>query len=362
MLPGIPALEAVVRAHSEQLIKLNTELSSAFAQVTAELREIRDSATSTSSSLTSLANQVTALTNLVTQNQTGGETEPALQDVFPPASTPPAPPDLGLDPRWEPTLSSPSAYAGVFDLCQGYLGQCELLFHHQPSRFRTEGARVSLIMSTLTGRALDWAIAAVRQNPRLANHLAEFLEEFRRVFDHPTQGSDAAGRLHTLCQETRSVADYTLEFRTLAADSGWDDAALRSAYRRGLSEELKDLLVRDQPSSLNELATLAHRLDDRLRERRQERAQWRESSSRNPSVRLETKVPHRGPAHTNPAFLPSSAHRDSAAEGEEPMQLGRSQLTPGIREHRFRQRLCLYCGGEGHVLRTCPTRPKDPAH
>ena len=144
-------------------------------------------------------------------------------------------------------------------------------------------------MSTLTGRALDWAIAAVRQNPRLSNNLSEFLEEFRRVFDHPTLGSDAAGRLHRLCQGTRSVADYTLEFRTLAADSGWDDAALRSAYQRVLSEELKDLLVRDQPTSLNDLATLAHRLDDRLRERRLERAQRREGSSRNPPARLETK-------------------------------------------------------------------------
>ena len=239
VLPGIPALEAVVRSHSEHLIKLNTELSSAFAQVTGEMGEIRNSATSTSTVLTSLSNQVTALTDLVTRLlpvRTGGGTEPALQDALPPAPAPPAPPDLGLDPRWEPTLSSPSAYAGVFDLCRGYLGQCEILFRHQPSRFRTDGARVALIMSTLTGRALDWAIAAVRQNPRLSNHLSEFLEEFRRVFDHPTQGSDAAGRLHTLSQDTRSVADYTLEFRTLAADSGWDDAALRSAYRRGLSD------------------------------------------------------------------------------------------------------------------------------
>ena len=309
VLPGISALESVVRAHSDQLIKLNTELSSAFAQVTGEMGDLQNSAASTS---TVLSNQVTTLTDLDTRLlpvRTGGSTEPAPQAAPPSAPAPPTPPDQSLDPRWEPTLSAPNAYAGGFDLCQGYLGQCELLFCHQPSRYRTEGARVALIMSTLTGRALDWAIAAVRQNPRLSNNLAEFLEEFRRVFDYPTQGSDAAGRLDTLCQGTRSVADYTLEFRTLAADSGWDDATLRSAYRQGLSEELKDLLVRDQPTSLNDLATLAQ-----------------------------------------------------VTEGEEPMQLGRSRLTPSVREHRFRERLCLYCGGGGHIIRTCPTRPKDPAH
>ena len=344
VLPGIPALESVVRAHSDQLIKLNTELSSAFAQVTREMGDLRSSATSTSTALASLSNQVTALTDLVTwllPVRTGGSTEPAPQAAPPSAPAPPAPPDQSLDPRWEPTLSAPSAYAGGFDLCRGYLGQCELLFCHQPSRYRTEGARVALIMSTLTGRALDWAIAAVRQNPRLSNNLPEFLEEFRRVFDHPTQGSDMVGCLHTLCQGTRSVADHTLEFRTLAADSGWDDAALRSAYRRGLSEELKCL-------------------DDRLRERRLERAQRREGSSRNPPARLETN-PHRClTSPTNPASFPSGTDLSRATEGEEPMQLGQSRLAPGVREHR--ERLCLYCGGGGHIIRTCPTRPKHPAH
>ena len=182
------------------------------------------------------------------------------------------------------------------------------------------------------------------------------------MFDHPTQGSDAAGCLHTLCQGTRGVADYTLEFRTLAADSGWDNATLRSAYRQGLSEELKDLLVRDQPTSLNDLATLAHRLDDRLRERRLERVQRREGPSRYPLSHLGSS-PHRYVRFpTKPASLSSGTDQSRASEGEEPMQLGRSSLTPSVREHRFRERLCLYCGGGGHIIRNCPTRPKDPAH
>ena len=237
VLPGIPVLESVVCAHSDQLIKLNSELSSAFAQVTGEMGDLRSSATTTSTTLSSLSNQVSTLTDLVTQLlpvRAGGSGDSAPQATPSSALTPPTPPDQALDPRWEPTLSAPHAYAGGFDTCRGYLGQCELLFCHQPSRYRMDGARVALIMSTLTGRALDWAVAAVRQHPRLSTNLSEFLEEFRRVFDHPSQGSDAAGRLHTLCQGTRGVADYTLEFRTLAADSGWDDAALRSAYRRGL--------------------------------------------------------------------------------------------------------------------------------
>ena len=200
MLLGQPALESVVQAHSDQLIKLNTELSSAFTQVTGEKGALRTSATSTSTALASLSSQVTTLTDLVTQLlpvRAGGGSNPAPPASPPPAPIPIAPPDQPLDPRWEPTLSPPNAYAGGFDLCRGFLGQCELLFCHQSSRFRTDGARVALTMSSLTGRALNWAVAAVGQTPRLSTNLSEFLEEFRRVFDHPTQGSDAAG-IYTL--------------------------------------------------------------------------------------------------------------------------------------------------------------------
>ena len=158
------------------------------------------------------------------------------------------------------------------------------------------------------------------------------------------------------------MADYTLEFRTLAADSGWDDIALRSAYRRGLSEDLKDLLVRDCSASLNELATLVHRLDDRLRERRRERAQLREGPSRKNPNRYEENQTVRNTVTTNPVCFPSSTEVSRPLEGEEPMQLGRTRLTPDVRERRFWERRCFYCGGGGHVLRTCPTRPKDTAH
>ena len=103
----------------------------------------------------------------------------------------------------------------------------------------------------------------VGNNTQLSSNLQQLSEEFKSVFDHPSNGADAAGRLHSIQQGPRSIAKYTLEFRTLAANSGWDDNALRSAYRRGLSEEMKDLLVRDRPAS-HSLVTLALLMDERL--------------------------------------------------------------------------------------------------
>ena len=150
--PGQSGLETVVRSHSVQLTKLNTELMSAFAQVTGEMDAFRASSASTSTALSSLSSQVAALTDLVTSLLPVRVPEP---NPSPPAVPPVAPTELPLDPRWEPSLPPPKPYAGEFDQCRGFLGQCELLFCHQASRFRFDRAHVALIMSSLTDWALD---------------------------------------------------------------------------------------------------------------------------------------------------------------------------------------------------------------
>ena len=170
MLPGIPVLESVVRAHSDQLIKLNSELSSAFAQVTGEMGDLRSSATTTSTTLSSLSNQVTTLTDLVTRLlpvRTGGSGDPAAQVPPSSAPAPPTPPDQALDPRWEPTLSAPHAYAGGFDLCRGYLGQCELLFCHQPSGSHGWRSCRTVGRCGSGGRAVVWQSEGCRFDPTL---------------------------------------------------------------------------------------------------------------------------------------------------------------------------------------------------
>ncbi len=68
-------------------------------------------------------------------------------------------------------------------------------------------------------------------------------------------------------QGKRSVMFYAIEFRTLVADSGWNQLALVYAFFNGLSERVKDLLTPlDLPSELNALVSLVSRIDKRLME------------------------------------------------------------------------------------------------
>lgn len=85
--------------------------------------------------------------------------------------------------------------------------------------------------------------------------------------EHPIQGKEATSQLLTLCQGSQSVATHTIEFRILAAESGWNKIALLGVIIHGLSEEIKDkLAARDEMDSLKDLISFC--LDKLLRERR----------------------------------------------------------------------------------------------
>ena len=351
------SLASVVAAQGVRLEKLTTGVDSAFNIVQSEINELRQSSAGTVAAISKLSDQLIALTSAITTQAAHNVAPPAPGEVNPPIGIDPALAPLSDDPSREPNIPSPKTYEGDLARCCGFVTQCELVFRHNPSRFYSDDAKIAFIVSLLSGRALDWAVASFNHDALFASEYSRFISEFRLVFDHPPDGSDSATRLHSLNQGTRSVAEYAVEFRILAARSFWGDAALRSAFRRGLNEPIKDLILRDQPSSLSELIALALKVDDRLRERRLER-----------STRITSPAPRSNRPFT-PRELPviANSHVTSnplvtVTNETEPMQLGRSRLTPTMREHRMQNRLCLYCGKSGHFIQACDVRPKDQTH
>ena len=358
-----PELRQLVFGQATELSTLQQELNKAFPAVQSQITALEKTSQTTVSTVTGLSAQIQSISAALTGIQQSLDAlrvqDPnPVQSPGPSTSNQAANPDLHApqQPRAEPGLVSPRPFNGNFDQSKGFLAQCELLFTHQPSKYSTDGAKIAFIMSLLVDDALSWAIAAVENNSDFSTDYSQFKGEFRAVFDHPADGQDASSRLLTIRQGSRSVAQYTLQFRILAAESRWNDHALLSVYRKGLNDSIKDLIVRDTPTTLSELISLSLKMDTRLQERRADKAQ------RMPSRPASHAVSHASPSTATPPNPTPVMLPPQTPFAGEPMEIGHSRISQEEREHRASNQLCFYCGQPGHYLRTCPTRrPKGPA-
>ena len=186
--------------------------------------------------------------------------------------------------------------------------------------------------------------------PRVCDTLAGFLGALKRTFDPVNSSREEAQQLSHLRQGKNSVCDYAIHFRTLAAESGWNNTALYNTFLKGLTPTIQDLLVPlDLPADLDALIALAIRTDNRRRQFQQQR----ESTPREPG-RMTTTPASKWP--TQQRSPPSTLPHLQAAPVEEPMHLGRARLTPEERQWRLKEGRCFYCGETGHLVSSCPAK------
>ncbi len=141
-----------------------------------------------------------------------------------------------------------------------------------------------------------------------------------------------------LRQGERTVTDYSIEFRTLAAECGWNSEAQWDMFLYGLSDVIKDEIYSlDLPTGVDKLIDLAIRVDTRLRRRGQQTFRGLPVFPQGhfSSVSDEAVFSHPNPEH---------------------MQMGRSRLSQQEKRRRRERGLCLYCGAAGHTALQCPVK------
>lgn len=240
----------------------------------------------------------------------------------------------------EPHANNPPPYDGDPSSCRAFLSQCSLVFALQPRRYVTEESKVAFVITLLKGRARDWATAVWDARAPFCAMFEDFRAKMTKLFDRSAQGDEAAFQLAQLSQGGRSVTDYFVLFRTLAAACTWNEAALRARFRDGLDDYIQDeIATHDLPRDFDALVDLALRVEARLHRSQHRRVSGASWMNEGPSSDPRTPLPTTSP---------------------EPMQLGRLRLT--VEEKRFclARGLCLYCGKPGHRALQCPL--KAPAH
>ncbi|KAL0186755.1 hypothetical protein M9458_018425, partial [Cirrhinus mrigala] len=182
--------------------------------------------------------------------------------VTPP--TPPAPlaapgPSAAAQ-QLEPRLPPPEVYSGEPNFCRAFLTKCSMHFALQPRTFVSEESKVAFVLTLLTGRAALWGTAVWENQDPCCASFSTLLAEMKRVFDRAASGREAARTLMDLRQGERSVSDYSIEFRTLAAECQWNEEAQWDMFLHGLADRVqKEIYALDLPANLNGLIDLALR-------------------------------------------------------------------------------------------------------
>ncbi|KAK3536778.1 hypothetical protein QTP86_025088, partial [Hemibagrus guttatus] len=177
------------------------------------------------------------------------------------------------------------------------------------------------------------------QNSPVIQSYAGFVDHFKEVFGKTSWDSSMGEELCRLQQGKLTVPEYALQFRTLAAKSGWNEQALLAAYRQGLNPQVRlHLAAYEDAIELERLIQLSIRVAARM-----------QSCVNEPQDQSPHSTWRNRPAPvSSPEPVP------------EPMHLGASHLTPAERQRWLTRNLCLYCGAPGHALPECPIRPPRP--
>ncbi|KAK3531899.1 hypothetical protein QTP70_034403, partial [Hemibagrus guttatus] len=240
-------------------------------------------------------------------------------------------------------VAAPALYSGAAEDCNGFLLQCSLALEMQPHSYPDDRAKVAFIVSHLGGKALRWAEPLWTQNHPIMSSLPRFIEHFKEVFGQPERDSSLGERLCRLKQGSMSVSEYALQFRTLAAASGWNEQALITMYLQGLDPRVRlHLAAYEDSIGLERFIQLSIRYATCMQ------------------LCLEE---HQGQTATVTLARPPETVNDPEPDSEA-MHLGHSGVSAAERQQERQRRLtqnrCFYCGGSGHFVGECPIRPARP--
>jgi hypothetical protein len=247
-----------------------------------------------------------------------------------------------------PKLSSPDGYDGKKKGRPARQWMARVLAWMELSRaaFPNERAVLLYLLHLLKDDAANWAEPHLRKvldsTSGALTTIPEFVNQFYSAFDDPDAERAAERKIQELTQDSvpsKSTAEYTTEFRNLAADLDWGDSALMASFRRGLHWKVKEILSQKetQPRSLEEFIQVAIQIDNIRRENEANR-----------------------PAKTNPTTKRVTISTPAAVTVKRDVKALPNYVDKTERKRRREAGLCIKCGLTGHTIKDCKVGWKPP--
>ncbi|KEY73641.1 hypothetical protein S7711_09999 [Stachybotrys chartarum IBT 7711] len=201
----------------------------------------------------------------------------------------------GKDPGEVLRPSAPEQWDGNAAMLQGFLTQLRTFFHYYPLQFDNNApAMVTYATGRMKGAALQWMEPYLREynqrrddssaaTIRLFHHYAAFETTLKETFGRIDEEREIEMKLRSL-KQIGSASKYIAELRQLLSHLGDVSNREQMTYLyQGLKEEVKDELCKeDRPSTFNQYAAMAVKIDDRIYQRRLERGRGRNNNAPRP--------------------------------------------------------------------------------
>jgi hypothetical protein len=156
----------------------------------------------------------------------------------------------------EPQISLSEKFDGTRLKFRGFVSQVCLIMQLHPRRYSDDTTHVGFVGTLLTGIVATWFAPILKTSSPLLQDFNAFMAEFEAVFGDSDKARTLVNKLRRLQQGTRSAIVYASEFRQLACDVNWEEAALIDQFRCGLRDDVQDLLLTlADPSSFSETIT-----------------------------------------------------------------------------------------------------------
>jgi len=255
----------------------------------------------------------------------------------------------------------PDPFDGSALKAESFWSQLENYYYLNSDNFSDESRRVSSALThfklgTTAGEwARDLTQEALKRSPVDFGTWANFRDQFKIQFIPVESHLDATNKMHSTIQGNRPFNEWYQEWSTYANRANVDDNTKIYAFRKCIIPALNDKLlgVNPPPKTLTELVNLCRAFEQSYRlfgrklnnfgRRFQELSL--DSSSDNPDTSIELN--YSGPLSK---IIPggSTANQNNKRKF--------TKLTPGQRQYRIKNKLCLYCGEPGHFSNSCPKK------
>jgi len=230
-----------------------------------------------------------------------------------------------------------------------FKAQLQAQINKFPHAFTTDVDKITYAFQCMAGapaRYFAMLFNGQLQDPQgLMKNYTLFLETTDHMYGDQHSREECEHKLNRLRQANGTFQEYLMRFRELSSRTEWNDAALLSRFKDGLSFEIKSNLASQWTkfSTMEEIVAAANIASQNLKTRElfTRRGQAAQQQHQQAPRRQQT--------------LPFS----STSSGPSPMDLDAvtfRKLSETERQRRKDHNLCLYCGGAGHRIPQCPIK------